>query len=120
MFRSTKLFVIVLVVLVFATSAFAFAATNTFATSTYAGEGSQTISGYTVSNIHYTLNAGSPSNIDYVTFDLDAAAGVVKASLVNGGALVDCTNTGGFSWKCTPATTVTVTAANQLRVIAVQ
>ena len=117
-FRSSKMFFIVLIVLVFATSAFAFAATNTVP-ATYAGEGASTTSGYTVSSVVYNLNATTPSNIDNVTFALNAAASNVKIRLVTTGSYFTCTNTAGFNWSCTTAG-VTVAAADEFRVVASQ
>jgi opacity protein-like surface antigen len=119
MFRSSKLFAAVLVVLVFATAAFAFAAANTMPASTYAGEGSSVTSGYTVSAVVYNLNTTTPSNIDSVTFSLNAAASNVSVRLVTTGSYFNCTNTSGFNWSCT-TTGVTVAAANEFRVVASQ
>ena len=116
-FRSIKLFVVVIAVLVFATAAFAFAATNTVPTS-YAGEGSGAISGYTVTNLVYNLNATNASNIDSVTFTLSAPATTVKASLVPG-TFYNCTNTSGNNWSCTTTSPqATVSAATALDIIA--
>ena len=117
MFRSTKLFVVVLVVLVFATAAFAFAASNTVPAS-YAGEGASVTSGYTVSNVVYNLNAATPSNIDSVAFTLNAAAATVKVRLVTTGSYFTCSNV-GFNWTCNTAG-VTVAAADEFRVVATQ
>lgn len=118
MFRSTKLFIVVLVVLVFATSAFAFAASNTVNV-TYAGEGASVTSGYTVTNVVYNLNATTASNIDSTTFTLNAAAATVKVRLITTGSYYSCTNTSGFNWSCnTPA--ATVAAADEFRVVASQ
>jgi hypothetical protein len=113
-FRSSKMFVAVLMVLVLVTSAFAFAASNTMPAGTYAGEGTTGTSGYDVQNVHYTLNG---SNIDSVSFDLDAAAGTVKVSL--GAAFYACSNAGGFSWSCT-TTGETVAGASALSVVAAE
>jgi hypothetical protein len=120
MFRSSKFFV-VLLVLIFATSAFAFAAGNTFAVSPKAGDGSTGISGYQVETVQYNLNTSNPSNIDSVDLTLDAAASTVKISLVTGGTIYDCSGA-GTSWSCdtTAVTQATVSAANQLRVIATE
>jgi len=119
MFRSSKFFV-VLLVLIFATAAFAFAATNTMPAVTAAGEGARTISGYTVSAVNYNLNGTTPSNIDSVDFTLAPAAPVtstVKIGLVIGGPFFTCTTgDGGTTWNC-PTTGATVSAANELRVI---
>jgi hypothetical protein len=97
---------------------YAFTATNTVPGS-YAGSGSGTISGYTVSNVQYQLNASTPSDIDSVTFVLDAAAGVAKAKLVSGSTTyTDCSISGGTNVTCDFSPDVAVTAANQLAVIA--
>jgi hypothetical protein len=105
-------------VLVFATTAFAFAATNTVP-ATYAGEGASTTSGYIVTNVVYNLNAATASNIDSVTLTLDAAASTVKVRLVTTGSYYSCTNTSGNNWSCaTTAPQATVAAADELRVIA--
>lgn len=119
MFRPSKLFIVALIVLIFATSAFAFAASNTMPTPGFAGEGVTVTSGYTVSNVVYTLNAATPSNIDSVKFDLDNPANTVKVRLVSpAGSYFGC-SVSGSTWTClTPG--VTVTAANEFRVIAVQ
>jgi hypothetical protein len=119
-FRSSKMFVLVLMVLIFATAAFAFAATNTIPAS-YAGEGASTTSGYTVTNVAYNLNATTASNIDSVTFTLNAAAGTVKVRLVTTGSYYSCTNTAGLNWSCnTTSPQATVATADELRVIATQ
>jgi hypothetical protein len=117
MFRSSKLFV-ALLVLIFATAAFAFAATNTVPV-THAGEGVSVTAGYTVTNVVYNLNAATPSNIDSVTFSLNAAASNVQIRLVTTGSYYSCTNTAGFNWSCTTAG-ATVSAADELRVIATE
>lgn len=91
---------------------------------TRAGTGSATISGYTVSSIHYTLNATSPQNIDSVSFSLDAAP-------VTGSTLrVKLRSTGTTWYACTfvstavtcPTTSPQATAAtsNQLTVVVSQ
>jgi hypothetical protein len=118
MFRSAKLFVIVLIVLVFATAAFAFAASNTVPAS-YAGEGASVTSGYTVSSVLYNLNTTTPSNIDSVTFTLNASATTVKIRLVTTGSYYTCSNTSGTNWSCTTSG-ATVAAADEFRVVASQ
>jgi hypothetical protein len=118
MFRSSKFFV-VLFVLVFATASFAFAATNTVPT-TQAGDGAETISGYTVNNVNYNLDATTPSNIASVDLTLSPSAlttSTVKISLVTGGSFYTCSSTDGADWNC-PTAGATVSAANSLRVIA--
>jgi hypothetical protein len=105
-----------------AAGAYAFTASNTVP-NTNAGSGSGTISGYDVTNVAYTLNTTTPTNMDAVSFTLDNPAGTVKAQVVNGGTWYDCTNGGaGNSWTCdtTVGTQATVSAANQLSVVATQ
>src|SRR5690349_14139001 len=67
---------------VVAPAAYAFTAANTVPSSN-AGSGSGTISGYTVSNVSYTLNASNPQNVDQVAFTITPTTGTVKAQLVS-------------------------------------
>jgi hypothetical protein len=97
---------------------YALTATNTVPSS-YAGSGSGSISGYTVSNVQYQLDATSPANIDGVTFTLDAAATVAKAKVVaSATTYTNCTIAGGVNVTCDLSPNVAVTAADQLSVIA--
>jgi hypothetical protein len=117
--RISKLFIIVVVALVLATSAYAFAAAN-IVPGTVAGEGAGAVSGYTVSAIAYTLNATTPSNIDSVAFTLSGSATTVKASLTgSGGTFYTCSGVGN-NWTCTTTapTQATVTGATSLDIIA--
>ena len=122
MFRSSKFFV-VLLVLIFATAAFAFAASNTMPAVTVAGEGARTISGYTVGNVDYNLDtAVDPSNVTSVDFTLAPAAPVtlnVQIQLDStGGSFYSCTSADGTNWSCdTSLPAITVPNADQLRVI---
>ena len=78
--------------LMFAGSAYTNA--NTFATEPKAGAGSQAITGYDISNVHYDLNASDPQNIDSIDFELDgqpAASATIKYRL---------SNSGGWSGDC--------------------
>ncbi len=50
--------------------AYAFTAANTVPNSN-AGSGAGTVSGYTVTNVHYALNATTPVNIDSLTFTVN-------------------------------------------------
>jgi len=92
-----------------------------------AGDGQGTISGYTVTNVKYTLNTTNPANLDAVTFDLAPTAGAsapttVKVKLVStGSTYYTCTAGVAPSWSCnTTSPAVTTVAANELRVIAAQ
>ena len=113
--RTFKVLLAVMVVMILAGAAYAFAAANTVP-ATKAGDGSGTISGYTISNVVYNLNPTDPSTMDSVNFDLSAAAVTVKIQLVTAGAWYDCTPLSG-GWTC-DTTGVTVVSIDQLRVVA--
>jgi len=109
--------------LILAGSAYAFAAANVVPESG-AGDGNNTISGYTVTAVSYTLNSTNPANLDSVAFDIVATAGAsapttVKAQLVSGGSWFSCTQGSGNRWSCS-VTGVTALAADNLRVVAAQ
>ena len=71
--------------------AYAFTASNTVPATT-AGAGAGAVTGYTVTNIHYILNATTPANIDSLTFTISPAVPstgsgrvIVAAALSTGG-----------------------------------
>lgn len=100
-----------------AAGAYAFTASNTVPASS-AGSGSQTISGYTVSNVAYTLNS-DPTKIDAVALTLDKAAGTVKIQVVTAGSWYSCSVVSGNDWTCaTTSPQATVAPADQLTVVA--
>jgi hypothetical protein len=114
--RAIKISLIVIVMLASAGVASALAAANTVP-ATSAGDGSAVISGYTVTNVDYNLNASNPADIDSVEFDLNATAGTVTIKLVAAGSTwYTCTNSVNH-WTCTTAG-ATVLSADELRVIA--
>ena len=97
---------------------YAFTASNTVP-STQAGQGTGTVSGYTVSSVAYSLNASTPSNIDAVTFTISpSTATTVKAQLVSGGTWYSCTNTAGSVSCATTSPQMTVATAATLNVVA--
>ena len=107
-----------LVAAALATGAYAFTATNTVPGSS-AGSGSGTISGYTVSGIAYTLNATTPSDIDSMSFTLNANATTAKAKIVSGSTTYTaCTIAGGVNVTCDFSPDIAITTADQLSVIA--
>jgi hypothetical protein len=121
MFRSKtiKLVLVAMIIMVFATAAYAFAASNTVPSSK-AGDGSGAISGYAVTAVSYVLNA-DPTKIDQVKFTLDSSATTVKARLVSGsGTWFACTVITGNNWGCTISGSVNVVDANSLEVVAIQ
>jgi hypothetical protein len=105
---------------VVASSAYAFTSSNTVP-STTVGSGSGAISGYTASNIAYSLNASNPQNIDAVTFTISpTTTSTIKVQLASGGSWYSCTNTAGSVSCTTTSPQATAAAATQLTVVATQ
>jgi hypothetical protein len=104
--------------LILGVSAYGFAASNTVP-ATGMGDGSGTISGYTISDITYELD-GTHSNITAVSFEVAGSVPPTKveAQLVSGGNWFACDNGGSGSRYSCAVTGVTTAAANQLRVVA--
>ena len=102
-----------------APAAYAFTAANTVPASS-AGSGSGAISGYTVSNVAYTLNASNPQNVDQVAFTISPTTGTVKVQVVSGGSWYACTNTAGSVSCATTSPQATAATVNQLTVVAAQ
>lgn len=119
--RRTKRFALAaLIAGVVASSAYAFTATNTVPASN-AGSGSGAISGYTATNVSYTLNASNPQNIDAVTFTISpTTTATVKVQLAAAGSWYSCTNTAGSVSCATTSPQATAAAATQLTVVASQ
>lgn len=122
--RALKVFVIAIASFVFATITYAFAAGNTGIPAQKAGDGAAAITGYAVSSIQYHLNDTDPGKIDSVTFTLDASATTVKVRVdadgdyYSSGTSGKCTASGNV-WTCdTTSPQLTVTAADNLRIIA--
>lgn len=103
-------------VAVLSVTGYAFTAGNTVPNATV-GQGVNTISGYTLSNVAYNLNSTNPGDIDTVTFTIaPATATTVKAQLYGAGTWYTCTNTAG-SVSCT-TTGATAALATALNVVA--
>jgi len=123
-----KKVVLVVLVAVLVAVGFAYAAENTVPV-TGAGDGVEQISGYTVTEVHYTLVDGNPANIAMVDFKLTPdspltfAPTTVRVQLITDGAWFECNPPVSPSthWTCNiTGTGVTVLAANNLRVVAAQ
>ena len=109
MFRNFKVLLLVLVVVVIAGSAYAFAAQNTVADSA-AGYKASVVPGYTVTSIAYDLNATDPTLVDKITFLAAPSTGTLVAALakiqtVTAGAWTSCVLVAGTA----PSMTVTCT-----------
>lgn len=81
----------VIVAMAVGVGAYAFTASNTVPASN-AGAGAGAVSGYTVTNLHYALDATTPANIDSLTFTISPAVPnsgsgkvVISAALSTGG-----------------------------------
>ena len=112
-----------LLVLILAASAYAFAAANVVPESG-AGDGAEPITGYTVANVTYVLNSTNPANIDSVKFSITATAGAgppttVRAKLVTASTTWSTCTLATGTWTC-PVSGVTAVQADNLRVVAAQ
>lgn len=108
MFRSFKVLVLVVAILVVAGSAYAFAAANTVPDSA-AGYKASTVSGYTVTNIVYDLDADDPTIVDAIKFDIAPSTGSLAAALVKvqtetGGSWTNCSLSGTGSSRAVTCT----------------
>jgi hypothetical protein len=118
--RPRAVLAVMLIAAVAAVGAYAFTASNTVPDSN-AGSGTSTVSGYTATNIEYTLNA-DPLKVDTITFDLDAAANTVKVE-TDGSTWFDCSATAGGSNTVTcdySSSPITLAGITTLNVIATQ
>lgn len=120
-----KIVLVVLVAILVAVG-FAYAAANTVPI-TGAGDGQAIISGYEIINVHYVLSSSNPDKINAVEFKLSPinasapAPTTVKITLElgNNSTWFDCSKHGQI-WSCPVNGAVTVTDAEQLRVVAAQ
>ena len=115
-------FLVVIMLLVLAAVAYGFAAANTVANSS-AGDGAGTVSGYDITNIHYTLDTTDPTDIDGVSFDMTgaAAAQTVYIQMDSYAGWFTCTMSGIAATCDTSGQTVPVGSTfTELRVVAAQ
>ena len=100
--RRRRLVIVGLLAFVLGTTGFAYAASLTFNGGTdagRAGSGTGTISGYDVTNVHYTLDSSNPVNITGVQFQLAPDTATTAKANLNGGAWATCAHAGGV-WSC--------------------
>jgi hypothetical protein len=100
--RKRRIALVALLAFVLGTTAFAYAASVTFNGGTDAGRagaGTGTISGYDVTNIHYTLDSNVPANITEVQFQLTPNTAATAKANLNGAAWVPCVYGSGV-WTC--------------------
>jgi hypothetical protein len=112
---------VALLTAVLAAGAYAFAASNTVQSSN-AGSGSGTVSGYTATNLTYTLTAADPNTIDTLTFDIaPTTTSVVKVMAGSTGSWKTCANSSGSITCDYSAAPIGVGAVlDQITVVAVQ
>jgi hypothetical protein len=99
---------------------YALTASNTVPV-TKAGAGAGIISGYSVTNVRYGLNATDPRKIDSVAFDLDTAppgGSTIRIKLESGGSAWYACTAAGAAMSCNTTTPqATAAAANELTVV---
>ncbi|OQX61779.1 MAG: hypothetical protein B6I38_05130 [Anaerolineaceae bacterium 4572_5.1] len=125
----SRIIVLAMLALVLGAAVYGFAAANTVPANN-AGEGDGVISGYTVTNIDYTLDASDPTAFSQVAFDLTLAGGgnapattEVHVGVGDGATTYWTTCTAGTlpNWTCNlSSSTVGVRAAIELHVAAAQ
>lgn len=114
-----KIIVVAIIAFVFASVTYAFAASNTGIPDQKAGDGAGAVSGYTITNVAYTLDGTNPQLIASVAFNLSADAATVKVRLVSTGVWYNCIVTHSSPWPVTCNTTsATVASADELRIVA--
>jgi hypothetical protein len=105
MFRrrlATNVVIVSIVAAAIAGGVYAFTASNTVPNTT-AGAGSGTVSGYTVSALHYNLDATTPGNIDSLVFTITPAVPSTSSGKVDVQAAL--TTGGPSNYTCTTDTT---------------
>jgi len=125
--RAFKVFLIVMVAFAFTSIATAYAAANTLPAASYAGDGNVAVSGISVTTVDYTITYTNDPATTYIT-----SVKLTLSSAVSGPTikvkLVQTLNTWytcitadlGTTYTCdTSAGNITVTAADNLRVIAI-
>lgn len=101
-------------------SASASAASNTVP-KTKNGDGNDSVSGYVVSNVHYTLNASNPGNVDAISFSLDSApvaGSTIRAKLSGSGTTwYSCTASGTTATCATTSPQALAASIDDVRVV---
>jgi hypothetical protein len=119
--RPRTIVAIAILTAILAAGAYAFTASNTVPASN-AGSGTGTVSGYTATNVNYTLNAADPTTLDTLTFTIaPTTTSTVKVKAGTTGSWKTCTNTAGAISCDYSAAPISVGAVlDQLTVVAVQ
>ena len=125
MFNPRKL-TLILTSMVLAVAVYGFAAANVVPESG-AGDGSGTVSGYTITNIDYTLLASDPTKVDSLTLDAAPTAGAgaatdVRITVDAGSTWITCSGPVTNTWTCNFAalSEPSVSAITNLQVVAAE
>ena len=122
MSKKFRVLALLALAVVMSAATYGFAAANSVPAG-LAGEGQGAISGYTVSNVVYALDNSDPTQFASVSFTLSANASDVYAGVAAGGTIFWSSSCSGgpINFSCSLAgSTVSVNAANELHVSAVQ
>ncbi len=121
-----KYLAIAFIILALGVIAYGYAAANIVPESG-AGDGSGTVSGYTVSNVDYTLLTSDPSKVASVAFDVAATSGAgdpneVQITVDSGTTWISCTGPETNTWTCafTASSEPSVSAIELLQVVAAE
>ena len=119
-----RILAVSIMVLVLAVVAFGYAAANVVPESG-AGDGTGTVSGYTITNIAYTLDATDPSTVASLALDVAATSGAgdatdVRITVDSGTTWITCTGPVTGTWTCTFGTKPGVAAISDLQVVAAE
>jgi hypothetical protein len=119
--RPRTILAVAFLAVVLAAGAYAFTASNTVPGSN-AGSGSGAVSGYTATNLTYTLDGTDPSTIDTLTFTIaPTTTSVVKVKAGTTGSWKTCSNSSGTITCDYNASPISVGAVlDQITVVAVQ
>ena len=112
-------FGMLVLVLILAAAIYGFANTNTVE-ATSAGDGATAISGYNIVSVTYDIfTDGDPTDIDTISFDLQASVASVWVSLDGGTTWTNCTAaiSGNTVSNCSMGD-FSVTGATNLRIVA--
>jgi hypothetical protein len=111
-----NLFVFCILAGMMAFPVYAFASSNSG--SQIAGEGTSTISGWTISNVKYELTE-NPSFVGSVSFDLDGAADNASVKVSSSHLeYTKCSNIYEYHWQCDFQACVSISSMDEFHVVA--
>lgn len=124
--RSLRIIYALAAVLMLTAVVNAFAAANVVPESG-AGDGTGTVSGYTISNVTYALLTSNPAKISSLSLDVAATGGggaatSVRITVNNGTTWITCSGPTGSTWSCAfgSGAEPLVSSVSALQVVAAQ